>query len=108
MIRDCGSWADLYRRLKETVATDRKAAGDAFCLGREPFGLLPSATAAQRELVSHLREIDTVSLKTLDHASPDVLTRCHQTFSRCAVDGAWQRCRTSNNNTIRKSCAGTR
>jgi predicted helicase len=30
MIRDCGSWAELYRRLKETVGTDRKAAGDAF------------------------------------------------------------------------------
>src|SRR5262245_3476972 len=79
-----------------------------FAWGHEPFGLLPSATAAQRELVSHLREIDTVGLEPVDHASPDVLTRCHQTFSRCAVDRAWQRCWTSNNNAIRKSCYGTR
>jgi hypothetical protein len=74
-----------------------------FASGREPFALLPSAAAAQRELVSHQREIDTVSLEPVDHAAPDVLTRCHQTFSRCAVDRAWQRCWTSNNNTIGKS-----
>jgi hypothetical protein len=76
-----------------------------FAPKRETKPTFPRRTA---ELVSHLREIDTVSLETVDHASPDVLTRCHQTFGRCAVNCAWQRCWTSNNHTIRKSRAGTR